>query len=110
MKKEKNMNNIDIAFDDAIKKIGILVILVFSLIVFALGVYTSYSFLGGVKPCHIDISELEDIYANFGLKTEFHELRFLSENMTLRQVKDLYQKTYPMSNGVLEWELTNLCD
>ena len=80
------------------------------LFIFLGGLFIGYNLHNTNFYCHIDVSELEDLYANLGFKTEFHELRFLNENMTLRQVKSLYQKTYPMSNGVLEWELTNLCD
>lgn len=83
-------------------------------IIFAIAIisfYLGYKFNdNGIHTCHIDTEELEEMYSLLGQKTEDHELRFLNPNMTLRQVKDLYYATYPMSNGVIEWELTNLCD
>jgi len=59
--------------------------------------------------CHINSEDLNVMFAKMGNVNESKVYQQLSHSLTLGQVKDIYDKYQPMSNGVLEYEVTKLC-
>jgi hypothetical protein len=89
-------------------KMFFIVIVVF---VFFGGLFIGYNFKDTNFYCHVDKEEVDEMYSFLGARFDDHHFgRFISENMTIKQSYEVYNTYYPFSNGVLEWELTQICD
>ncbi len=80
-----------------------LIVIVVALLI--LSFWLGYALAERTPYCHITNKDVDDIWGEVG----FGDLRFLSEDMTLKQVKEQYDFYYPISKYITVSFLSGVC-